>query len=104
MQIPRNALLVAGLFVLSACSKPRLDTGEDLFNYYCAPCHQKQGTGKFLQGIPAVKFTRYNTSQIAQVISGHQRPKNTRMPVFDELTPKQTIAIAAYVQHALKGH
>jgi mono/diheme cytochrome c family protein len=104
MPIRRTALLVATLLLLCACSKPRLDTGEGLFNYYCAPCHQKQGTGKFLQGIPSVKFTRYNASEIAQVISGHQRPKDTRMPVFDELTPEQTIAIAAYVQHAIKKH
>jgi mono/diheme cytochrome c family protein len=104
MPFPRKALLMTSVLILCACGKPQLQTGEELFDHYCATCHRKTGTGNFLKGAPAVQSTQYNTSQIAQLIRGHRRPTDTRMPVFNELTSKQTIAIAAYVRHNLKRY
>lgn len=104
MRFPQTALLLTSLFILCACSKSRLQTGEELFEHYCAPCHRETGTGKFLKGVPPVKYTQYTTRQIAEVIRGHRRPTDTRMPAFNELTSGQTSAIAAYVRHNLKRY
>ena len=51
-------LCIALLILTSSCDKdlhnhPERFTGRELFNEHCAPCHQKDGMGTFLQGVPA---------------------------------------------------
>ena len=83
----KSLLLLAMVVVsLSGCSgdqhdHPNLTTGEQLFNFHCAECHGVQGTGKLINGTPAIILTKKGPSEITTYITtetGHGRD----MPVF----------------------
>lgn len=77
------------LMSLSGCSQdqhdhPNLTTGEQLFNFHCAECHGVQGTGKLINGTPAIILTKKGPSEITTYITtetGHERD----MPVFSTM-------------------
>ena len=86
----KSLLLWAMVVVsLSGCSgdqhdHPNLTTGEQLFNYHCGQCHGVQGTGKLVNGIPAIILTNKSPSEITKYITtetGHERA----MPVFNTM-------------------
>jgi mono/diheme cytochrome c family protein len=86
-----KSLLLSAMVVvsLSGCSQdqhdhPNLTTGEQLFNYHCGECHGVQGTGKLIDGIPAIILTNKSPSEITKYITtetGHERD----MPVFSTM-------------------
>ncbi len=87
----------ACLIALTACGKDpkELETGKELFEYYCAGCHGVDGKGVFLKGIPPNRDTDMSKKQIM-----HKMKEGTggRMPVFENLTPEETKKIATYLK------
>lgn len=102
----RALVVMLGCLVLSACAddKPPTHTrsGEELYNFYCAPCHKGSGDGVFLKGVPPVRHTELSYRQMVDRIKGYNKRKDSRMPAFD-LTTKQAESIALYVRRRLKG-
>ena len=53
-----------------------IGTNEQLFNFHCAECHGVQGTGKLINGTPAIILTKKGPSEITTYITtetGHGR-------------------------------
>jgi len=91
------------LMSLSGCSQdqhdhPNLTTGEQLFNFHCAECHGVQGTGKLINGTPAIILTNKGPGEITTYITtetGHERD----MPVFNTMPAYEAKSIT---DHLLK--
>ncbi len=94
-------LAVIGLVFLSGCeqNQPELLTGKQLYEYYCAGCHQKTGVGKVFLGVPGNKDTDLPDYQIAHKIRGTgERSTDEKMPVFENLTAQEAAKISAYLK------
>lgn len=95
--------------VLTACDQsdvhdhPELRTGEQLYNHYCAGCHQGSGDGAFLDGIPAVKYTPMKIRDIVDQIRGHRRTDDSSMPRFSAMSRHEAVRIAVYVRLGLRA-
>ncbi|MBS0380931.1 MAG: c-type cytochrome [Proteobacteria bacterium] len=84
-------------------------TGPQLYDAYCASCHQDQGQGSFDGGLPPLFHNtatgRFNTDNLVMVILDgvrwHTDGSGTRMPGFSgELTDRQIATLGTYVtQH-----
>ncbi len=81
-------------------------TGAQIYDAYCATCHQAQGQGSFEGGLPSLfhnsSIGRSNTSNLTMVIlEGVQRGADKldiRMPGFaHELSDKQIATLANYL-------
>ncbi len=92
--------------VLTACGDDKPPThaksGEALYQVYCVPCHRGSGDGIFLKGVPPVRCTAPSYRRMVDRTTGHNTPKDSRMPVFD-LTSQQAESIALCVRRRLKG-
>lgn len=90
------------LFCLTACNKdqhnhPQLTSGKALFEYHCAPCHQKNGLGTFLKGVPANIATEKSQPEIVWHIQQGNRPPQSRMPVYSNMPNAEANKIAYYL-------
>lgn len=81
-------------------------TGPQLYDAYCATCHQAQGQGSFEGGLPSLVHNtalgRENTNNLVMVIlEGLRRHPDVLMPGFaKELSDVQVATLGAYlVQH-----
>lgn len=84
-------------------------TAPQLYDAYCATCHQDQGQGSFEGGLPPLFHNtatgRINTDNLAMVmldgIRWHTDGSGTRMPGFgDELSDQQIATLGTYLtQH-----
>ncbi|HEV2593782.1 MAG TPA: cytochrome c [Sphingomicrobium sp.] len=78
-------------------------TGPQLYNAYCATCHQAQGQGSFDGGLPPLfhntTLGRAHTANLVMVIlDGVRRSPDVSMPGFsDELTDRQVATLANYL-------
>jgi mono/diheme cytochrome c family protein len=106
LKAARLIFLLLGTSLLGACEKepapPHVKTGEQLYNYYCAECHQGSGDGTFLKGVPPVRYTNLTYRELAHLILGHSRADSSRMPEF-EISKQQADAIAIYVRRRLRA-
>ncbi len=101
----KPALLLApiALALLSGCSgEPAADStdGKVLYNHYCADCHKADGSGSFLEGVPANRETAMSEAQLVRVIL-HGKASMPNMPNFGHLSEEQAKAIAVYVHEEL---
>jgi len=90
------------LVTISSCSRdthdhPDLITGEQLFNYHCAGCHQNSGKGKFLKGIPANRNTVLSSAQIIHKINANDG-EDLKMPSFPKMSQAEAVAIVSYLK------
>ena len=81
-------------------------TGPQLYDAYCASCHQDRGQGSFEGGLPPLFHNtatgRTNTDNLVMVILDgvrwHTDGSGTRMPGFaGELTDRQIATLGAYL-------
>ncbi|MCO4785808.1 c-type cytochrome [Marinomonas atlantica] len=99
-------IIVLLLIVLVGCSKKNdektnVQNGKELYGLYCATCHATRGTGKFLIGVPRIKDTELQLSQIADLIR-NKHSKRDKMPAFQQLTSPQAHSIALYLKRDLR--
>ncbi|MCP8894533.1 c-type cytochrome [Shinella daejeonensis] len=85
---------------------PEAMTGPQLYDAYCATCHQAQGQGSFMGGLPSLVHNtalgRENTNNLVMVIlDGLRRQPEVLMPGFArELSDTQIATLGSYlVQH-----
>lgn len=90
------------LVMLSGCSvdqhdHPELTSGQQLFDFHCAPCHKKDGTGIFLKGVPPNRDTDLSVWEII-----HKTEKgsgdNSKMPRFQSMPDEEAAKIAIYLK------
>ena len=81
-------------------------TGPQLYDAYCATCHQAQGQGSFDGGLPSLLHNtalgRENTNNLVMVIlDGLRRQPDVLMPGFaKELSDTQVATLGTYlIQH-----
>lgn len=96
-----SALLVAGCGGPGDHDHPQLTKGEDLYTHHCAECHQGDGDGDFLLGVPPVRYNAMSYSEMVAYIQGHTRPGDSRMPLFPNLSQPEAEKIAVYVRQRL---
>ena len=95
------------LFVAAACGgpdehdHPHLTTGEQYYAHHCAGCHELDGEGEFIKGVPPVRYTQLGISELAGLIRGHARGDDSRMPSFASMPRDESVAIAVYVRRSL---
>ncbi|WP_363317757.1 cytochrome c [uncultured Amphritea sp.] len=86
--------------LLSGCSDSDPETsstdGKELYSLYCEACHKSNGSGKFLEGIPANRSTRLSYNQVVALVRKGD-PARPDMPAFVHLTDKQADAIVDYL-------
>jgi mono/diheme cytochrome c family protein len=97
---------VAGVMLAAAvlaCAPDRdnhdhlnLKTGEELFNYHCAECHGKDGTGKLVDRTPANILTSKDLQEIEDYII-NDTGRGRKMPVFAAMPRSEAKKIAAYL-------
>ena len=75
--------------------------GEELYSYYCAQCHKKDGSGDKLAGFPANKRTQLLEEQVVLLIRKGD-PARPAMPTFPQLSEQQASAVVDYL-FSLKG-
>lgn len=95
--------LLAVVLILSGCST-EVDnetlTGQQLYEAYCASCHKVNGTGSFLEAIPANRNTALSEKEIIALILGHDS-RAEKMPDFNFLTADQAKRVAVYLKQEL---
>lgn len=96
-------LLITGCERADVHDHPQLKTGEQFYNHHCASCHMRSGDGAFLKGVPAVKYTSMKIREIVELIRGHARAEDTRMPVFSEMSEHEAERIAVYMRLELQA-
>ena len=106
MQLKKCCLGVFVCFQLAACDRdthdhPEVVTGEQLFNYHCAECHDLAGQGKFLKGVPGNKDTALNTFEIEHKLKDNP-VKDSIMPVFTKMPKAEAIKIVTYLKQLEK--
>ncbi len=90
------------LLILSGCDKdvhnhPELVTGKQLFEHHCAGCHQSDGGGKFLKGVPANKNTQLSEVQLRHKLRG-SKMEGSIMPSFPNMSEQEAEKISHYVK------
>lgn len=109
MLFPRFlALLLLGT-ALAGCDgpdrhdHPQLRTGQEQYAYHCAPCHKRDGGGRFSKGVPPVGYTEFDVQEVAALIHGHDRQDDSRMPMFPDMPHAEALRIAGYLLRSLHG-
>ncbi len=93
------------LLSLNACNKEQEQheknsnhSGQYYFNKHCAGCHNKNGTGLFLKGVPANIATSKDVSGIVHYLKNDNQQNHSRqMPVFKTMPDKEAYKIAHYL-------
>jgi len=101
----RNAfvgLTLLSTVMLSSCGHdvhdhPEIVSGKELFEYHCAGCHQKSGTGKFLKGVPANRDTALSISLIEHKITKGD-DGDRKMPVFPDMSENEAAKISLHLK------
>ena len=80
---------------------PENANGKELFVHYCSSCHEKDGGGNFIKGIPANATSEMSASDIMFLIrkGKHDKPG---MPVFESMSRKDALLISSYVKEQLR--
>ncbi len=100
-KIIRLHILVIALITLFGCSRdhhdhPELTTGQELFDYHCAECHGKDGTGRIVDLIPANILTKKSQREIiAFITSGTKHDRS--MPIFKTMPEREAGRIAYHL-------
>jgi mono/diheme cytochrome c family protein len=81
---------------------PDHTTGEQLYQLHCAGCHQGDGDGAFLKGVPPVRYTQMSYREMVDYIRGHGRSGDSRMPQFTTMSRNEAQTIAIYVRQKLE--
>jgi mono/diheme cytochrome c family protein len=100
----RRIVISLASVVLAACGGPDpagLERGEDLYRALCADCHRGAGDGSFLKGVPPIRYTSLDYQELVELIRGHGREQDSRMPVFADLPQAKVAAIAVYVRQQI---
>lgn len=92
------------LLFIYGCSKEKEtpETGEELFKYYCSPCHGEGASGQFLRGVPpliknkALRPVPLTPGQIRHKIQENLDPES-KMPNFQNLTDREARLISDYI-------
>lgn len=89
---------------LLGCGEEKLPenaNGKELFVHYCSSCHEKDGGGNFIKGIPANAASDMSASDIMLLIrkGKHDKPG---MPVFENMSRKDALLISSYVKEQLR--
>ncbi|MGH1461026.1 MAG: c-type cytochrome [Neptuniibacter sp.] len=97
-----SALLLVTLVGCGSEELPENANGRELFIHYCSSCHEKDGGGNFMKGIPANSNSDMSASDIMSLIrQGHiDKPE---MPVFDNLSRREALLISNYVKEQLRN-
>lgn len=98
----RSFFTLSMISLLTACNNdrhnhPELNTGKELFEHHCARCHQKNGLGKFLKGVPANIATTKNQPEIVWHIQQGSQSGQSRMPVYSNMPTDEANKIAHYL-------
>ena len=97
----RRIVISLASVLLAACGGPDpvgLERGEDLYRALCADCHRGAGDGNFLKGVPPIRYTSLDYRELVELIQGHGREQDSRMPVFADLPRAKAEAVAVYVR------
>lgn len=70
-------------------------TPQQLYTTYCAECHQSNGQGNFLNGIPPNRRTKLDDESIVNLII-NGAPNKHKMPHLPEMPEENALKI---VQH-----
>ncbi len=103
-KLPLFILIALISFCLNACTKDKhnhqnLSTGEEYYNEHCTACHNKEGSGTFLKGIPANIATNKNKTEIILHIKRGSQDKHSQMPIFPNMPDDEAKKIANYLLH-----
>lgn len=93
------------LALLNGCTEEKRQptTGKELYEYYCAACHEESGAGQFFRGIPPLIRNKtlnpvpLSPSQVKHKIQGSATP-DRKMPSFANLSDREAKLIALYIQ------
>jgi len=96
-------LPLCALIVLAGCDPDQHDhadlkMGRELFDYHCAPCHKADGSGVFLKGVPANRYTDLSVVEVMHKIQTASEPHRA-MPVFKKMSRQEQAKIAIYLKH-----
>ncbi len=99
----RLPLLLSCLSLLSACSSDdpsRLSKGDELYEYYCAACHEDRGLGRYLEKVPL----NSRNMKAYEIVLMLKQDYSGKHPPFSlpQLTDKQADAVAAFA-YSLPG-
>lgn len=89
---------------LLGCGEEKLPenaNGKELFVHYCSSCHEKDGGGNFIKGIPANAASEMSASDIMLLIRKGKKDK-PGMPVFENMSRKDALLISSYVKEQLR--
>ena len=108
-KLPLFILIILISSFLSACTKdkhnhPNLSTGEEYYDEHCTACHNKDGSGLFLKGIPANIATNKNKTEIILHIKQGSQTNYPQMPVFANMPDDEAKKIADYLLHLKKNY
>lgn len=102
LSLSRRIIIICSFLSIGACNKdqhnhPELTTGKDLFDYHCASCHKKDGSGIFFKGVPANIATDKSQLEISLHIKRGSQSKDSSMPVFKSMPDTEAQKIANYL-------
>lgn len=100
---PRLLIQLPSLFILTACSgddPARLTKGDELYDYYCAACHEERGLGRHLEKLP-LNLRNMKAYEIVLMLKQHYSSKH---PAFSlpQLSDAQAAAFARFT-YSLPG-
>ncbi len=104
--ISLSLVLVCLSVLLSACDNDvhnhsKNITGKQLFELHCASCHNSDGNGQFLLGVPSNRDTTLINSYIRDKML-HGSGTDSSMPIFAAMPEKEAIKIVQYLRKLAK--
>lgn len=100
-RIIQSHIYIIVLIASFGCSRdhhdhPDLTTGKELFDYHCAECHGKEGTGRLVDVTPANILTKKGRNEIIKfVMSSAEHDRS--MPVFKTMPEREAGRIANHL-------
>lgn len=90
-------LIVIPIFALSACSERKgLETGEKLYDHYCASCHTPQ-EGQFIKDISMRALTRRSSLKVKYTILDDEAHGSPSVKKLNELSQKESELLVKYL-------
>ena len=103
LRIHRTFFWIGACLVMSAagCSEdqhdhPKLITGEQLYNFHCAKCHRKDGTGILFDSRPANILSQKSPEEMITYITTDTN-HNRLMPAFKSMPLDEAEFIAEHL-------
>lgn len=87
------------LLMLTGCGDTppeRMKAGDELYNYYCRHCHEKQGLGPYLEQFPAGPDAPKAYEIVLMIKHGYDLG-HKGMPSFPQLSDQQADAVATFI-------